>query len=189
MKIIKQNKKNQTEVVNFLNKGGVIIFPTDTVYGFMADATNKKAVDKIYKYKKRSKKKPLPVFVSDIKMAKIISVVDKKQEKLMKKYWPGKYTLVVSRQKNIKIYDKSKETIAIRIPRYNPLISIIKRIKKPLVQTSVNISDEPSLNKISEIVERFNGADILIVDGGDFKKNKASKIIDITGQKINILRK
>ena len=111
--------------------GGVVICPTDTVYGFLADATNKKAVDKIFKIKKRPKLKPLPIFVKDIKMAKELAEINKEQEKILKKYWPGKYTFILKRKPNIKLYGVHKNTIAIRIPKYKFLNNLLKKINKP----------------------------------------------------------
>jgi len=189
MDVVKQQKALNRAVLA-IKKGEVIICPTDTVYGFLADATNKKAVNKIYKIKNRPKLKPLPLFVSSIKKAKELSEIDKKKEKILKKYWPGKYTFVLKRKKGIKVYDGTKDTIAIRIPKYKLLNNLLNKINKPLVQTSVNVSGEKTLTKISDILEKFGktGLAILIIDGGDLKKAKASKIFDFTQQVLTRLR-
>ena len=181
MDILRQQKALKGAVLAVKN-GGVIVCPTDTVYGFLADASNKKAVDKIYKIKKRPRLKPLPVFVKDFKMAKILAEIDAKQEKILKKYWPGKYTFVLNKK-------NSKGTIALRIPKHKFVNSLLKKINKPLVQTSVNISDNPVLTKISDIIEQFGETDILVVDGGNLPKRKSSTIIDLAKSKSNILRK
>src|SRR5882672_5112970 len=109
MEIIKQSQKALTRALFVLKNGGVVICPTDTVYGFLADAGNKKAVDKIYKIKKRPKSKPLPVFVANMKMAREVAEINARQEKILKKRWPGKYTFVLKKK-------NSKGTIALRIP-------------------------------------------------------------------------
>jgi len=173
-----------------LKNGGVVVCPTDTVYGFLADATNKKAVDKIFKIKKRPKLKPLPIFVKDIKMAKELAEINKEQEKILRKYWPGKYTFILKRKPNIKLYGVHKNTIAIRIPKYKFLNNLLKKINKPLAQTSVNISGEPSLTKIGDIKAKFGGltSKIIIIDAGNLKKAKPSKIIDLTFKNKKILR-
>ncbi|MCX6722789.1 MAG: Sua5/YciO/YrdC/YwlC family protein, partial [Candidatus Staskawiczbacteria bacterium] len=85
MNILKPSKQSLNKVVETLQKGGVVVCPTDTVYGFLADATDKKAVNKIYKIKKRPKTKPLPIFVRDFKMAKDLAEIDKEQEKIINK--------------------------------------------------------------------------------------------------------
>src|SRR3989344_282146 len=92
------NMENLNKTVKILKEGGVVIFPTDTVYGFVADATNKKGVAKIYNIKKRPKSKPLPVFVSGIKMAREVAEIDARQVKILKKFWPGKYTFILKRK-------------------------------------------------------------------------------------------
>ena len=173
--------------IKFLNNGGVVICPTDTVYGFLALADNKNAVSKIYKIKKRSKLRPLPVFVNNFKMAKDLTDINKEQERAVKSKWPGKYTFVLKRKK-IKLYDGGKGTLALRIPKYKFLNNLLKKINKPLVQTSVNISDNPSLTKINDIMEQFSKYDILIIDGGNLKKSKSSKIIDLINNN-KVLRK
>lgn len=183
METIKPSIKNFPLIVKFLLDGGVVIFPTDTVYGFLADASNKRAVNKIYKIKNRPKSKPLPVFVSSIKTAKELAEIDKEKEKTIKKYWPGKYTFVLN-SKN------SKKTIALRIPKYKPLNYLLNKIKKPLVQTSVNISGDEALRLSKEIINTFkNKKEILFVDGGNLPNRKSSTIIDLTKDKKIILRK
>jgi L-threonylcarbamoyladenylate synthase len=188
MKIVKLQKTAINEAIKFLNNGGIVIFPTDTVYGFLALAENKKAVAKIYKIKNRSKTKPLPVFVKDIKMAKDLAEILKIQEKILKKRWPGKYTFILNKK-------NSNKTIALRIPKYKPLNDLLKKINKPLAQTSVNISCQPSIAKIKDVIfmlKKCGTSDIphfLIIDGGDLPKSKPSKIIDLTKNKIKILRK
>lgn len=190
MQILKQSPKALNTAIAILKKGGVIVCPTDTVYGFLADATNKKAVEKIYKIKKRPKLKPLSVFVKDFKMAQELAEIDSRQAKVLKKFWPGKVTAVLKRKSGVKIYGVAKDTIAIRIPNHKFLNTLLKKVNRPLVQTSVNISGKPPLNNIQEIIETLGRSDlpILIVNGGDLKKSKPSKIINITSKKMLRLR-
>lgn len=180
MKKIKKSKQALLLAIKAIDKGQVVICPTDTVYGFLADAQNKKAVNKIFKIKKRPKSKPLAVFVKNIKMAKELADINESQEKMLKKYWPGKHTFVL----------KSKNrTIALRIPKYKFLNDLLSKIDKPLAQTSVNISSSPPLYKISDIIEQFAKHDILFIDAGNLKKQKPSKITDLSKNKTKILRK
>ncbi|MDD5011847.1 MAG: L-threonylcarbamoyladenylate synthase, partial [Phycisphaerae bacterium] len=171
------------------------IFPTDTVYGFLADATNKKAVEKIYKIKKRPKSKPLAVFVKDLKMAKEMAEIDVRQEKILKAKWPGKFTFIFQRKfpevgPPEKLYGLDKKTIALRIPKYKFLNDLLNKINKPLAQTSVNISGQPLLTKISDIIKIIGRSDlpIIIVDAGDLKNDKPSTIIDLTADTLTRLR-
>jgi L-threonylcarbamoyladenylate synthase len=182
MEVVKLQKKAINKATEFLKNGGIAVFPTDTVYGFLAIATNKKATAKIYKIKKRPKSKPLAIFVKDFKMAKEMAEISKEQEKILKKKWPGNYTFVL----NIK---NSKGTIALRIPKYKPLNDLLKKVNEPLAQTSVNISGKPVLSKIEEIKNTFSKKDILIIDAGNLPKRKPSMIIDLIKDKVKILRK
>ncbi len=173
-----------------LKKGSVIICPTDTVYGFLADATNKKAVDKIYKIKRRPKTKPLSLFVKSISMARQIAEIDMRQSKLLKKYWPGKVTAVLKRKTGTKLYGVKKDNIAIRIPGHPFLQKLLKKIDRPLVQTSVNLAGQEPLNSIADITTTFGKTRLvgLIIDGGRAKNAKSSKILDLTTKHLTRIR-
>jgi len=189
MEIIKQQKALNKAVLA-IKRGGVIICPTDTVYGFLADATNKKAVDKIFKIKKRLKQKPLAIFIQNFKTAKSLALINKDQENFLKKIWPGKVTVVLKRKAGVKLYGVDKKTIAIRIPKYKFLNNLLKKINKPLVQTSVNISSKDPLDKMKDILTVFgkNNLVSLIIDAGDVKNSKPSKIIDLSQVVLTRLR-
>jgi len=222
MKIIDQT-------VEELKKGKVIVCPTDTVYGLIADATNKKAVEKIFKIKKRPKNKPLPIFVRDLKMAKKLAEIDKNQEKFLKKVWftrpifkkgsqekmieiapkiwagKGKTTVVLKlkiRSRSFtkgqgKIYGINKDTVALRIPDHKLINLLLKKLNRPLIGTSANISGRPPSVKIKEILGQFtlrrgsgqekNQPDF-IIDVGNLPKSKPSKVIDLTQSPSKILR-
>lgn len=184
MDFLKNSKNALNKAAKAIKEGGVVVFPTDTVYGFLADASNKKAVEKIYKIKKRPRSKPLAVFVKDMKMAKQLAEITLKHEKILKKYWPGPYTFVLKAKRRL-------ETIALRVPKYKPLNDLLKKINKPLVQTSVNISGRPAITKIEEIKKTFgsNSAVGPIFDAGNLPKHKPSVIMDLSATKIKILRK
>ena len=193
MEILKQSKEALNKAVLVLKNGGVVICPTDTVYGFLADAENKKAVEKIYKIKDRPKSKPLPIFVKDLKMAKELALVDERAAKILQKFWPGKYTFrLKSKIKNqkSKLYGVDKKTIAIRIPKYKFLNDLLEKINRPLVQTSVNISSQESLKNIKAILTTFKKNRLvgLIIEGGSDKKRKSSKIMDLTSRHLTRLR-
>ncbi len=183
MEVVKKSQAAKNKAIKVLLEGGLVICPTDTVYGFLADVANKKAVENIYKIKKRPRSKPLPVFVKDFKMAEELAEINGEQKKILKKYWPGKYTFILK--------SKREGTIALRIPRYKFLNDLLKKINKPLAQTSVNISGQPALVKIANIVSQFRRSrfSLLIIDAGDLPKNKPSAIIDLTNDKIKTLRK
>lgn len=198
MEILNLNQKNLPKIIKRLTKSlkqaNVIVCPTDTVYGLIADATNKKAVKKLFKIKKRDFKKPVPIFVKDIEMAKKLAFVNKEQEKFLKKAWPGKVTAVLKLKivnSKLKIYGIEKKTIALRIPKYKFIQELLKRVNRPLTGTSANISGKPASTKIKEVISQFRKEKLqpdLIINAGNLKKNKPSTVIDLTLTPPTILR-
>lgn len=188
------------KIVKVIREGGVVVCPTDTVYGLVGDATNKRAVEKIFKIKKRPKNKPLPIFVKDIKMAKELAEISKKQEKFLKKIWPGKTTVVLKSQitnyksqanPKFKIYGINKKTIALRIPNYGLLLDLVKQLSRPLTGTSANVSGQPASGEIKKVLKQFENKKYqpdLIIDEGNLSKSKPSKIIDLIVFPPKILR-
>jgi len=192
MEILKLNS-NKKEAIKktalYIKEGKVVVFPTDTVYGIICDAKNKKAVNKIFRIKKRSVKKILPLFVKDIKMAKKIAKINKAQETFLKKAWPGKVTAIL-KKKPVKIYGVDKKTIALRVSNSKEIALLIKKINSPLAQTSANISTKKTGKTAKEIIETFKKRkekpDLLIDNSA--LKNKESVLIDLTKNPPQILR-
>ena len=148
-------------------------------------------MERIFKIKKREKSKPLGIFVKDIKTAKKYAFINKNQEKILKEKWPGKFTFILKKKPNcgLSLLVGNKETIGIRIPDYKLVVGILNRFKKPIVQTSANISGQPAATRIKEVLEQFNSRQVkpdLVIDIGDLPKNKPSKVIDLINN--NILR-
>ncbi|MFH1280524.1 MAG: L-threonylcarbamoyladenylate synthase [Candidatus Beckwithbacteria bacterium] len=176
---MKIEKLNLNKIVRAIKNGQVVVCPTDTVYGLVCDATNKKAVERLYKIKKRTKEKLIPVFVSDIKMAKKLTDIDQRQEKFLKQVWPGTVTAVFNYKKP-----------GIRIPKYDLVLNLIK-LTGPLAETSVNISGQPALTKIKDILNLFKAQKDrpdLILDAGNLPKSKSSTVVDLTVWPYKILR-
>jgi L-threonylcarbamoyladenylate synthase len=197
MKILKVDKKNLRKVVRIteksIKKGEVVLCPTDTVYGILADATNKKAVERVFKIKKRPKGKPIPIFVKDIKMAKKLAFINKKQEDFLKMVWPGKVTVVLKRRNVLpKILSGRTKTIGLRIPDYKLVNNLLLKLNRPLTGTSANISGKPASTKIKEVIKQFKKEKTkpdLILDAGNLKPSSPSRVIDLTGKKFKILRR
>lgn len=190
MQILTPSEKSVNAVVAALKRGQVVIVPTDTVYGFLADAKNRSAVAAIFKIKKRQQSKPLSLFVKNMGMAKIFANINKEQEEIIKSYWPGAYTFVLRRNKQMKIFGVDENTVGMRMPDAPFIRDVLKKINRPLAQTSVNISAEEALNSPEEIIKKFGDNQLiaLMVNGGEIKNAKASQVMDITNNNINILR-
>lgn len=181
------------EIAKELKKGKTAVCPTDTVYGLLANAADRKAVDKIFKIKKREKTNFLPIFISDLTAAKELAVIGKSQEKFLRKIWPGRTTVVLKRRKKksgVKIYGVDEKTIALRIPKYELVNNLLEKTKLPLVGTSANISNRPAETKITNVLKQFRGnKPDFIVNVGDLRLARPSTVIDLTGAKPKILRK
>lgn len=197
VRVKKDFKKTIETTLKFLKQGKVVVCPTDTVYGLICDATNKKTVEKLFKIKKRQKTKPIPIFIKNVKMAKELAFIDREQEKFLKKAWPGKVTVVLkAKQEARKIFPKGilspAHKIGLRIPDYKLITDLFKKFNKPLTGTSANISGKPASVKIKDILKQFQekkSQPDLIIDAGNLPEKKPSTIIDLTGKKPKILRK
>jgi len=186
--VLKPN--NISEITTALENGAVLVLPTDTVYGLVCDATNSGAVEKIFEIKKREKSKPLAVFVKDIKMAKKYADISEKQENKLKESWPGAVTFILKAKGGVLaslVYKNG--TVGVRVSNYNLIKNVFENFSKPIAQTSANISGQPALTKVREILEQLENKDILIIDSGDLPERSPSTIIDLTQNKDNIIRK
>lgn len=161
-------------------KGKLICFPTDTVYGVGAIATDVEACKKIYQMKQRSDKKPLPLLCSDIEQIKeYVEEIDEAVESLMRKYWPGALTIIFKKKENVGKH-LSENTIAFRMPNSRIALSIINKFS-PLATTSVNMSGEAEINNIDEIEEKFSDWIDYIVTDEAYLSNTPSTVMDATG--------
>jgi len=196
MQILKINQKNFQKIVKIaaksIKEGEVIVCPTDTVYGLICDARNEEAVKRLLKIKRRKAKKPIPIFVKDIKMAKKLAFINKKQEKFLKKVWPGKITVVLKRKNKLpKILFSRTKTIGLRIPNYEIINQLLMIINSPLTGTSANISGKPPSIKIKEVINQFQNQKYqpdLVIDAGNLQKSKPSTVLDLTVSPPKILR-
>lgn len=189
MKVIKGKKVDVNELAILLVKGKVLVLPTDTVYGLICDVRSKKAIQRIFRIKRRNLKKPIPVFVRNMKMAKELARIDKKQEIFLRKVWPGRVTAVLKRRAGNKLYGVEKDTIALRMPDHKLIKNLFRKIDFPLSGTSANISGKEPVIEVKELLDQLGRVEPdLIVDGGRLKERKSSKIYDLTQKPTKILR-
>lgn len=186
------NKDIVKKAAAILEKGGVIIFPTDTVYGIAADATNTEAIKKIFKLKKRDTGKPVSVVVKDIKTARFYAYVSKKVEKILGKLLPGPFTVILRKKEKLPdILTAFTGTIGFRIPKFGFTDLLSKEFGRPYTATSANISGKQATCKMSKILETFSNGEILpdaIIDAGDLPVSDASVVVDLTAESPKILR-
>lgn len=177
------------KIIKILKSGGIGVFPTDTIYGLLGSALNKKTVEKIYSLRKRDKKKPFIILISHPKDLKFFTIKLKEfQKKLIKKFWPGPKSLIFEcKSKKFKYLHRGKNSLAFRVPKPKWLRNLLKKTG-PLVAPSANLAGKPFAKTIKEAKHYFKEKVDFYFDVGKIDK-KPSQIIDIRKKEIKILRK
>ena len=163
-----------------LGDGGLVGFPTETVYGLGADATNARAVAQLYEAKGRPSFNPLIAHVSDIVAARAIARFDKRSLRLADAFWPGPLTLVLPKANNCPVSDLATaglDTIAVRVPAHPVARDILRAFKKPVVAPSANLSGHISPTTAAHVLADLDGRIDLIVDGGPVSVGVESTIV------------
>ncbi|MFA5368416.1 MAG: L-threonylcarbamoyladenylate synthase [Candidatus Paceibacterota bacterium] len=174
------------EIGQGLKLGKIGVIPTDTIYGIVCSALNKKSVKKLYKIRKRSLEKPMIILISSIKDLELFDV--KIEKEIIKKYWPGKVSIIADYLgKNFTYLSRKEKSLAFRLPNNKLLINILK-ISGPLVAPSANTEGKKPAETIDQAIDYFGDIVDFYVDFGRLK-SKPSKIITIKNKKIKIIRK
>ncbi|MDD5382373.1 MAG: L-threonylcarbamoyladenylate synthase [Candidatus Margulisbacteria bacterium] len=161
-----------------LRSGGVIAFPTETVYGIGALLSKPSAIRRIFKIKKRPRSKPLQVLIANMKQALELGKLNAKALKLAKKNWPGPLTLVVYKAGKVpKLVTGGTNKVGLRLPAHRTILALIRKVG-PLAATSANKAGEPSALTAKEVKHRLPGLDYILA--GRVKLGKASAVIDAT---------
>jgi len=193
VEIIKISKKAVDIAVKVLKEGGVVIYPTETLYGIGVDATNTNAISKLAKYKNRPFGKPYSIAVINQEMAAKYAELNSTADKIYKNFLPGPLT-VVSKGKHLLAPGVESETgtLGIRIPNSPLVIDIVANLGKPITATSANVSYKKRPYKVSDILdnisERQKKLIDLIIDAGELPKNDPSTVIDTTYDDVVTLR-
>lgn len=189
-KILKCNERNDiTKCASIVKNGGVIVFPTDTLYGIGCDPYDEKAVDKIFKIKNRDKINPLPILASSVVDIERIVLLSRTAKRLAQIYWPGALTIIVPLIDK-KISDNlraGKMSIGVRVPNNICVLSLLKDCKY-LTGTSANKSGEPGCKSFSEVLSSSLRGFDAILDGGEVEEGVQSTIVDLTGQHPRVIR-
>lgn len=176
-------------LITKIKEGNLAIIPTDTTYGLICDATNVEAVKKVFMTKERDFTKPLIILVSDKEMlSKCVKEVNDLEQKLINKYWPGALSILFLKSDFINDYVTAKSPyVAIRMPDNQKLLNFIKKIGRPIVATSANISGDDILTDVKKVENKLLKKVNLIVDGG-VVDSKPSTLVRVVDEKIEILR-
>lgn len=176
-----------SEAINVLANGGVILYPTDTVYGLGANIFDNRAVRRIFEIKQRSLLKPLSILVSDLNAIDLVAKVSLNQKELIRDYLPGPYTFILKKRKIIpRVITSGSSYVGVRVPD-NQLACRLSSLF-PITTTSANLSDDEVLSNPCEILKQLDCDVDLVIDVGDLNSNKPSSIIDLSGIKPKIIR-
>jgi tRNA threonylcarbamoyl adenosine modification protein (Sua5/YciO/YrdC/YwlC family) len=186
------NHKHIRKIVDMLEGGAIIIYPTDTVYAMGCDISASKSIEKIASFKGLNPKNPdLSLIFHDMSQLSEYTIIhDNNIFKLLKRNLPGPFTFIVQANNQIpKLFKNKKKTVGIRIPDNNIVLELVRELGRPIITTSIHDPDEiieyttdPEL--IHEKYENFADA---VIDGG-YGNNEASTIVDCTGEEIEIVR-
>ena len=191
MRINPQNPQPRLirQVIEILNKGGVIAYPTDTVYGLGCSLYNKKGIERIYLIKRSEKSQPFSFICADLKDISLYCKVSNYAYKTMKRLLPGPYTFVLEGTKLVpKIMLTRRMTAGIRVP-HNPIcLSIVKGLGHPVISTSARLPGGEVLYDPAEIEGKLGKALDLVIDGG-LCVSEPSSVIDLTEDRPKVLRK
>ncbi|MBU5690070.1 MAG: L-threonylcarbamoyladenylate synthase [Candidatus Aenigmatarchaeota archaeon] len=178
------------KAIRILNSGGVIVYPTETVYGLGADATNKNAVKKIFDIKRRDKFKPVLIAFSGVEMAKKYVWWNKYADKLASKFLPGPLSLVLSIKDDSideNIYQGGIK-VGIRIPKNEFVLKLITNFNRPITSTSANLSGENPPTKVEDIDKEVKDKVDLVIDKGPCEIGKPSTIVDVSSYPPKLIR-
>ncbi len=193
MTILEINRENPqprliSQVVDCLRQGGVICYPTDTVYGIGCDIFNQKAVKRIYQLKRRPKQKPFSFMCADLKDLSNYCYVSNTAYRLMKKNLPGAYTFILPTMKIVpKILTTKQKTVGIRVPDNVICKALIEELGNPILTTSAVVEDQSEPAEAFEIEESLGKQLDIIVDGGPVYPAPSS-VVSLIDDEIEIIR-
>ncbi|MBE7035794.1 MAG: threonylcarbamoyl-AMP synthase [Ruminococcaceae bacterium] len=187
---VKEDSKVLKEAAEKLAAGGLVAFPTETVYGLGANALNETAVANIFVAKGRPQDNPLIVHISDREMLqKVVRSIPEQAERLMEAFWPGPLTIIFEKSNLIsKTVTAGLDTVAVRMPSHPVALSLIEKSGVPVAAPSANLSGSPSTTKAEHVIADLSGKVDYIIDGGACRVGLESTVLDLTGEVPQILR-
>jgi len=169
------------QAARILGAGGLVAFPTETVYGLGAPLNDKRAIDRLYSVKRRPREKKLSIHIADIEKVEVYARdIPQAAYKLMHRFWPGPVTVVLR--------SKDGGTVGFRFPRNQVAYALLKAVDVPIVAPSANISGEPPPKTASEVLKNLGGSIDAVVDGGKTALGIESTVVDVSGEIYSVLR-
>lgn len=177
------------KAVEVFKEGGIVVFPTDTVWGISVAIDQPQAIERLYQIKGREKNKPTAVLVGSVSQAERLGKINKTAEKLIRKYWPGSLTIVVKAQEGVPEEIQGKGgTIGLRMPDEELVLKLAQKLNRGLVTASANFAGQPAPTSKalldSRLLERVD-----LVLPGEASGQPSSTVVDVTGKSVKVLRK
>lgn len=179
------------EVVDIIKRDGIVVFPTETVYGIGGNALSENVIKNIYNIKKRPQEKALNILVKNKEEIKKYAYISNElEEEIIDKFMPGPITIILKKRKSQipDLLTGNNDTIGIRIPDNDIVKKILEKCNLPIAAPSANISGKPSSIKLEDIKQDFDGKVDAFIDGGKCKQNISSTIVKVIDGNIKILR-
>ncbi len=155
------------KAVDVLEEGGIIIYPTDTVYGIGCDLLNRRAIERIYDIKQRSRKQPFSFVCADLKDISNYAIVPNYAYKAMKRLLPGPYTFILEASRLVpRIIMPKRKTVGIRVPDNRICLAVVSTLGRPIISTSVTTAGDEIMTDPEEIDEKFRHRVDMVIDGG-----------------------
>jgi L-threonylcarbamoyladenylate synthase len=189
---LKNNKsyKDLEIPANIIKNGGIVVFPTETVYGIGTNGLDKEAVERLYKVKERPLSKPISLLVSDFEMIeRVAKNISEIEYKIIKKFFPGPLTIILNKKDIVPdIVTSGGSTVGIRMPDEEITRKLIEYAGVPIAAPSANISDKPCKIDVQDIIKEFGDSVDYFIDGGKSKLGISSTIVKVENNTIKILR-
>lgn len=180
---------NIDKICEVINNGGIVITPTDTIYGIMGDALNENVIRKVFEIKKRPFNKPLLLLMDSFEMVKqYTEEISEKERILMDRYWPGLVTFILKKNDKVsELITSGNDTVGVRIPDNKDLLGIISKLKRPVISTSANITGTEVITS-TQLLEKDLIDNIDYIEDGGEVDSQSSTIIKIEDNKLVVLR-
>ncbi len=193
MKIVPFHAIRAKDVVSVLKRNGLVIAPSDTVYGLLVDARNGQAVQKLIAFKNRPAGKPISIFVSGLVMMQEYAHIAEANMKVIKRILPGPFTVIFESKHTVSsLLESERGTLGIRYPDNDFITSLVKNYGSPLTATSANLSSKPPHYSVDSLLRTLPKGKKelvdLVIDKGKLSRNKPSTIVDLTTPTVKILR-
>ena len=177
-----------SEAIKVLADGGVVLYPTDTVYGLGANIFDNSAVKRVFKIKQRSLLKPLSILISDVEAIDLVAKVSLSQKEVINNYLPGPYTFILKKNPVVpRVVTSGSSYVGVRVPDNDIARSLASIF--PITTTSANVSDDEMLSTPDEIIKQLDCDVDLVIDVGELKSKRASMIVDLSDNDIRIIRR